>query len=115
MLGARSVAVVGASARPDTFGARMIVEAQRSSARMHLVNPRYGRIGDLPCASSLAHLDDPVDLVLLGAPGGGPRAPRPSGPEPAWSPWRAAWAAWSAGGRRPPMRVPAPPSFSARR
>ena len=32
MLGARSVAVVGASARPDSFGARMIVEAQRSSA-----------------------------------------------------------------------------------
>ena len=46
MLGARSVAVVGASARPDSFGARMIVEAQRSSARMHLVNPRYDRIGD---------------------------------------------------------------------
>ena len=41
MLGARSVAVVGASARPDSFGARMIVESQRSSARMPLVNPRY--------------------------------------------------------------------------
>jgi acyl-CoA synthetase (NDP forming) len=68
MLGARSVAVVGASARPDSFGARMIIEAQRSSARMHLVNPRYDRIGDLPCASSLADLDEPVDLVLLGVP-----------------------------------------------
>ncbi|MGH3582413.1 MAG: CoA-binding protein, partial [Mycobacterium sp.] len=68
MLGARSVAVVGASARPDSFGARMIIEAQRSSARMHLVNPRYDSIGDLPCASSLADLDEPVDLVLLGVP-----------------------------------------------
>jgi acyl-CoA synthetase (NDP forming) len=48
----------------------MIVEAQRSSARMHLVNPRYHRIGDLPCASSLDDLDDPVDLVLLGVPDG---------------------------------------------
>ncbi len=66
MLGARSVAIVGASARPDSFGARMIIEAQRSSARMHLVNPRYDRIGDLPCRSSLADLDEPVDLVLLG-------------------------------------------------
>ena len=46
MLGARSVAIVGASARPDSFGARMVIEAQRSSARMHLVNPRYDRIGD---------------------------------------------------------------------
>ncbi len=68
MLGARSVAIVGASARPDSFGARMITEAQRSSARMHLVNPRYDRIGELPCASSLADLDEPVDLVLLGVP-----------------------------------------------
>lgn len=70
MLGARSVAVVGASAKPDSFGARMVIEAQRSSARMHLVNPRYDRIGDLPCAASLADLDEPVDLVLLGVPDG---------------------------------------------
>jgi acyl-CoA synthetase (NDP forming) len=70
MLGARSVAVVGASAKPDSFGARMVIEAQRSSARMHLVNPRYDRIGDLRCAPSLADLDEPVDLVLLGVPDG---------------------------------------------
>jgi acetate---CoA ligase (ADP-forming) len=68
MLGARSVAVVGASAKPDSFGARMVIEAQRSSARMHLVNPRYDQIGELPCAPSLADLDEPVDLVLLGVP-----------------------------------------------
>ena len=70
MLGARSVAVVGASAKPDSFGARMVIEAQRSSARMHLVNPRYDRIGDMPCAPSLSELDEPVDLVLLGVPNG---------------------------------------------
>ena len=46
MLGARSMAVVGASARPDSFGSRMVIEAQRGSARVHLVNPRYDRIGD---------------------------------------------------------------------
>ena len=51
MLGARSMAVVGASARPDSFGARMVIEAQRGSARVHLVNPRYDRIGELPCAA----------------------------------------------------------------
>ena len=68
MLGARSVAIVGASARPDSFGSRMVVEAQRSSARMHLVNPRYDSIDGIPCAPSLAALDEPVDLVLLGVP-----------------------------------------------
>src|ERR1700754_4823112 len=68
MLGARSVAVVGASARPGSFGARMVLEAQRGSARVHLVNPSYDRIGELPCAPSLADLDEPVDVVLLGVP-----------------------------------------------
>ena len=68
MLGARSVAVVGASRKPGGFGERMIIEAQRSSARMHLVNPRYDRIGDVPCARAVADLDEQVDLVLLGVP-----------------------------------------------
>jgi acyl-CoA synthetase (NDP forming) len=68
MLGARSMALVGASARPDSLGARMIVEAQRGSARFHLVNPRYDTIGDLPCTPSIADLDEPVDVVLLGVP-----------------------------------------------
>ncbi len=68
MLGARSMAVVGASPRTDSFGSRMVVEAQRGSARVHLVNPRYDRIGDALCAPSLSDLDDDVDLVLLGVP-----------------------------------------------
>ncbi|BBX09643.1 acetate--CoA ligase family protein [Mycolicibacterium aichiense] len=68
MLEARSVALVGASAKPGSFGERMIIEARRSSARMHLVNPRYERIDGVTCAPSLAALDEPVDLVLLGVP-----------------------------------------------
>ncbi|RDH77292.1 CoA-binding protein [Mycolicibacterium moriokaense] len=68
MLGARSMALVGASPRQDSFGARMIVEAQRGSARFHLVNPRYDRIGELPCVPSLADVDEAVDVVLLGVP-----------------------------------------------
>ena len=68
MLGARSLAVVGASPRQDSFGSRMVIEAQRGSARVHLVNPRYDSIGDVPCAPTLADLDEAVDLVLLGVP-----------------------------------------------
>ncbi|MCV7343716.1 acetate--CoA ligase family protein [Mycolicibacterium rhodesiae] len=68
MLEARSVALVGASAKPGSFGERMIIEARRSSARMHLVNPRYDRIDGVTCAPSLSALDEPVDLVLLGVP-----------------------------------------------
>ncbi|WP_445166723.1 acetate--CoA ligase family protein [Mycolicibacterium sp. Dal123E01] len=68
MLEARSVALVGASPKPGSFGMRMMIEARRSKARMHPVNPRYDRIDGIACAPSLAAVDEPVDLVLLGVP-----------------------------------------------
>lgn len=66
MLDARSVAVVGASPRQDSFGNRMVVEAGRGRARVHLVNPRYAEVGGRPCLPSVADIGEPVDLVLLG-------------------------------------------------
>ncbi len=73
MLEARSVALVGASARPGTFGRRMIEEMAKSPARpdVYLVNPRYREIGGRRCHPSLADLPGPVDLVLLGVPDAG--------------------------------------------
>ena len=70
MLEARSIALVGASPRPGTFGQRMVDEVTRSPSRpeVHLVNPRYAEIGGRRCVPSLADLPGPVDLVLLGVP-----------------------------------------------
>ena len=70
MLEARSVALVGASARPGSLGARMIEEMARSPSRprTYLVNPRYPDIGGVPCLPSLAEVPEPVDLVLLAVP-----------------------------------------------
>jgi acetate---CoA ligase (ADP-forming) len=70
MLEARSIALVGASPRPGTFGQRMVAEVTRSPSRpeVHLVNPKYAEIAGRRCVPSLADLDDPVDLVLLGVP-----------------------------------------------
>jgi len=70
MLEARSVALVGASARPGSLGARMITEMARSPSRprTYLVNPRYPDIGGVPCLPSLAEVPEPVDLVLLAVP-----------------------------------------------
>jgi hypothetical protein len=70
MLEARSIALVGASPRPGTFGERMLDEVTRSPAgpEVHLVNPRYTEIGGRPCVPSLADLPGPVDLVLLAVP-----------------------------------------------
>ena len=70
MLEARSVALVGASARPGSLGARMIAEMARSPSRprTYLVNPRYPEIGGVPCLPDLASVPEPVDLALLAVP-----------------------------------------------
>jgi acyl-CoA synthetase (NDP forming) len=66
MLEARSVAVVGASPRPGSFGDRVLTELARSHSapEIHLVNPRYTEIAGLRCLPSLAAIPGPVDLVL---------------------------------------------------
>jgi acyl-CoA synthetase (NDP forming) len=70
MLEARSVALVGASPRPGSLGARMIEEVAKSPSRprAYLVNPRYDEIGGTPCYPGLAALPEPVDLALLAVP-----------------------------------------------
>jgi acyl-CoA synthetase (NDP forming) len=66
MLEARSVAVVGASPRPGSFGDRVLTELARSASTpdIHLVNPKYGEIAGLKCLPSLADVPSQVDLVL---------------------------------------------------
>ena len=70
MLEARTVALVGASARPGSLGARMVDQVARSPSRprIYLVNPRYPDIGGVPCLPSLAEVPEPADLVLLAVP-----------------------------------------------
>jgi acyl-CoA synthetase (NDP forming) len=70
MLEAGSVALVGASARPGSLGARMVEEVAKSPSRprTYLVNPRYAEIGGVRCYPSLADLPEPADLALLAVP-----------------------------------------------
>jgi acetate---CoA ligase (ADP-forming) len=70
MMSARSVAVVGASDRPDSFGWRVATEVLRSPGleRVHLVNPGRTSVLGHPCVPTLADVPEPVDLVLLGVP-----------------------------------------------
>jgi len=70
MLEARSVALVGASARPGSFGRRMLEEAAKSTSRPRLypVNPKYTQLDGLPCYPTLAALPEPADLALLAVP-----------------------------------------------
>ena len=81
MLEARTVAVVGASERPDSFGWRMATEVLRSPGieRVYLVHPRRDTVLGQPCLPSLADVPEPVDLVLLGVPGQGAARPGAAG------------------------------------
>jgi acetate---CoA ligase (ADP-forming) len=70
MLAARSVALVGASGRPGSFGRRMMEEVGKSGARPRIypVNPRYAELDGLRCYPSLADLPEPAELALLAVP-----------------------------------------------
>jgi len=70
MLEPERIAILGASARPGSFGARLVAEVSASAgtSELFLVNPTYDHIGERVCIPSLAQIDGPVDLVLFGVP-----------------------------------------------
>src|SRR5205823_3876301 len=70
MLEARSVALVGASAREGSFGEQLLGTLSQGGfdGRIFPVNPNYPQIGDLPCYPSLGDLPERVDLAVLGVP-----------------------------------------------
>ncbi|HEX5878908.1 MAG TPA: acetate--CoA ligase family protein [Actinomycetota bacterium] len=70
LLEPRAVAVVGASARPGSFGDTLVAQLLAGGYRgaVHLVNPRYREVAGRPCHPSLADLPGPVDLAVLAVP-----------------------------------------------
>jgi acyl-CoA synthetase (NDP forming) len=70
LLRPRSIAVVGASATPGSLGAGVLANLDRFrfAGPLHLVNPRYDRIGERPCVRSISELPDGIDCVVLAIP-----------------------------------------------
>ena len=70
LLEPRSLAVVGASARPGSFGDQLVAQLLAGGYRgtVHLVNPGYTEVAGRPCHPSLADLPGPVDLAVLAVP-----------------------------------------------
>ncbi len=67
LLAPRSIAFVGASARPNTPGHDMMRMIRRGgfAGIVHAVNPNSGEIEGYPCVASLADLPAPPDLAVL--------------------------------------------------
>jgi acetate---CoA ligase (ADP-forming) len=68
MLEARSVAVVGASARPGSFGEQLMLQLSRGGfdGEVYPVNPAYREVMGRACVPSIADVPQPVELVILG-------------------------------------------------
>ncbi|MGH3424776.1 MAG: acetate--CoA ligase family protein, partial [Nocardioidaceae bacterium] len=66
----RTVAVVGASGRPDSLGAQAVENLLRFGfgGDIHLVNPRHRELAGQPCYRSLSEVPGEVDLVLVLTP-----------------------------------------------
>ncbi|MGH2699050.1 MAG: CoA-binding protein, partial [Actinomycetota bacterium] len=69
MFGARSIAVIGASARPGSSGWHALDELIGGGfdGRVHPVNPNYEQLAGLVCYPSIAEAP-PVDLALVLVP-----------------------------------------------
>jgi acyl-CoA synthetase (NDP forming) len=67
----RSIAVVGVSANPSSFGSvtyANIVRKGGFSGKVYPVNARYERIGDEPCYPSITALPETPDCVFIAVP-----------------------------------------------
>ena len=67
LLEPRSIAIVGASQRPGSFGRTTLAQtiAGGFNGRIYPVNPNQQEILGLKCYPSLADLPEPPDLVIL--------------------------------------------------
>lgn len=73
LLKPRSIAIVGASTDPRSFGAFVLGNLERFGYResVHLVSRSNKRIGDRPCVSSIEELPEGIDLAVLAVPAEG--------------------------------------------
>ncbi len=67
LLEPRSIALVGASARPDSFGYATLrnLASPHYGGMIHAVNPRYDRIDDIDCHPSLGDIPGGVEHAVL--------------------------------------------------
>ena len=73
LLEPRSIAVVGASDRPDSYGDTILRNLERLGYAGELwgINPKRDRIRDIRCVPTIADLPGPVDAVAVAIPAAG--------------------------------------------
>jgi len=61
----QSIAVVGASDKPDKLGALTLLALQTYKGDLYPVNPRLKKVGDSKCYPSVSDIDKQVDLAII--------------------------------------------------
>jgi len=66
----RSIAVIGASDRPDSVGRTLMENLQREDfdGRILPINPNRAKVGGIPCRDSILKVEETVDLALIATP-----------------------------------------------
>lgn len=68
LIAPRRVALVGASARTGSFGARVLAHMRGFAGELYPINPRYETLDGHRCYPSLTTLPAPPDCVILAIP-----------------------------------------------
>lgn len=68
LLDPRSVAIVGVSENPASFGARTLAALDAYDGEIHPVNAKYGQVAGRACHASLRALPAPPDCVVAAVP-----------------------------------------------
>lgn len=65
-----SVAVIGASERPQSVGMRVYANMREAGfkGRLYAVNPKHEAIQGDPCYASVLNIGDPIDLAVIATP-----------------------------------------------
>jgi acetyltransferase len=65
-----SIAIIGASANLGKLGGRPVAALLRKgyAGTIYPINPRYEKVGGLPCYPSIADVPDDVDLAIIAVP-----------------------------------------------
>ena len=66
----RSVALIGASDRPEKVGGRLLENLVGGGfqGKLFAVNPRHTVLGTIPCVPTVAELPEPVELAVIATP-----------------------------------------------
>ena len=73
LLAPRSVAVVGATDRPDSYGGNVLRNLERAGFEGPVwgVNPKRDEVLGRPCVATVAELPEPVDALVVAIPAAG--------------------------------------------